>query len=90
MSTRESLIGQIRSEENPEDSLTNVITGQKEKHIVLLMLYDIKNDNDKQLVRMISWTDKLVLWLCDSVHGYTFQWTRKVWPQILFVSRESE
>ena len=38
---RESLTGNIRSEDNPPDLLTKLVTGQNQKHLVSLMLYDI-------------------------------------------------
>ena len=36
---KESLTEHIRSEDNPADLLTKVITGQKKKHLVSLVLY---------------------------------------------------
>ena len=41
----ESLTGHIRSEDNSADLLTMVVTGHKRKHLVLLVLYDINNDD---------------------------------------------
>ena len=38
---RESLTGHIRSEDNPADLLTKVVTSYERKHFVLLVLYDI-------------------------------------------------
>ena len=38
---RESLTGHIRLEDNQAELLTAVITGQKRKHLVLKVLYDI-------------------------------------------------
>ena len=41
----ESLTGHLRSEDNTADLLTKVVTGQKGKHLVLLVLYDIFNED---------------------------------------------
>ena len=38
---RESLTGHIRSEDNPADLLTKVVTSYERKHFVSLVLYDI-------------------------------------------------
>ena len=39
----ETLTGHIRSENNPVDLLTKIITGHKHLHLVSLVLYDIYN-----------------------------------------------
>ena len=41
----ESLTGHIRLEDNPADLLTMVVTGQKKKHLVSSVLYDL-HDGD--------------------------------------------
>ena len=42
---RESLTGHIRSEDNPSDLLTKVVTGHKRKHLVSLVLYGIYDED---------------------------------------------
>ena len=42
---RESLTGHMRSEDNPVDLQTEVVTGQKRKHLVSLVLYDIYDED---------------------------------------------
>ena len=41
----ESLTGHIRSDDNPADLLTKIDTGQKLKHFVSLVLYDIYDED---------------------------------------------
>ena len=41
MAVKESLQGHIRSEDNPSDLLTNVLTGLKRKHRVSIVPDDI-------------------------------------------------
>ena len=41
MAMRETLTGHTRSENNPVDLLTKIVTGHKCKHLVSLLLYDI-------------------------------------------------
>ena len=41
MVIREKLTGYIRLEDNPADLLTKIVTGQKRKHLVSLVLYDV-------------------------------------------------
>ena len=43
VTVRESLTGHVRQEENPADFLTKVVTKQKKKHLVLLLLYYIQD-----------------------------------------------
>ena len=46
----ESLTGHIRSEENPDELCTKVVTGHKRTHLVLLILYDIFDEDTYQCV----------------------------------------
>ena len=90
VAVRESLTGHIRLEDNPANLPTKVITTQKRWHLVTLVLYGIYDEDTSQSTSSISWTGKPVPWLWISVHGYMFEGTRKLWPWILFVFRESE
>ena len=48
MAIGDSLTGHIRSEGNPADLLTNMVTGQKRRYLVSLVLYDIYDGDTKQ------------------------------------------
>ena len=50
MTIGESLAGHIRSDDNPADVLVKVVTGQKRKHLVSLVLYDVYDMNTQQSV----------------------------------------
>ena len=41
----ESLTVQIRSKDNPGDILTKIVTGQKQKHHLSLVLYDMYDED---------------------------------------------
>ena len=41
----ESMTGHMRSEDNRADLLIKMVTGQKRKHLVSLVLYDIDNED---------------------------------------------
>ena len=41
----ESLTGHMRSEDNPSDLLSKIVTGHKWKHLVSLLLYDIYDED---------------------------------------------
>ena len=47
----ESLTKHMRSEDNPDDLLTKVVTGQKRKHLVSLVLYAIYDGDTYQRAR---------------------------------------
>ena len=45
LTMRESLTGYTRSEDNPPDMLSKVVIGQKKKHLVSKVLYDIHDED---------------------------------------------
>ena len=42
----ELLMRHVRSEDNPADSLTKIVTGHKQKHLLSLVLYHINDENN--------------------------------------------
>ena len=77
-----TLTGHIRSDDDPMDLLTKVVTGHKHKHLVSLVLYDIYDrvPNNGQ-VTSFSVLAKSFHVIMIAGHEYAFEGTRKIWPR---------